>query len=236
MELEADRTEFVAWDLAGRVRPGWPFGSRGAATGPALRGDGGIAYTSRSGKVWAHDPNGAVRDGWPYEIAGLEADDVVGAPIGSRDGQLVVLHAGFVVDGRDHRLHVISPDGRRVTDLQTRPQVETRCLFGDTPCAGEVAAAIHPRSDVAYVALGVRNEVNASNDPGGSILAVGADGDVVDGWPVALGDRVHARRLSFALDGQLIVDAVRCAPTGCGSEAGDETFSIAIEPDGAILD
>lgn len=235
MELEADRTEFVAWDLAGRVRLGWPFGSRGAASGPALRADGGIAYTSRSGKVWAHDPSGAVRDGWPYEIPDLGADDVVGAPITSRSGQLVVLESGFVVDGRDHRLHVIGPDGRGVARLQIRPLVETRCLFGDTPCGGEVAAAIHPRTDVAYVALGARHDVSAADDPGGSILAIGADGTVVDGWPVALGPRVHALHLQLSLDGQLLVDAVRCVPTGCG-EGPNETVSIAIEPDGSILD
>ena len=44
---------------------------------------------------------------------------------------------------------------------------------GCHPADGEVAAVIHPRSDVAYVAVGVRDEFNASNDPGGSILAIG---------------------------------------------------------------
>ena len=106
---------------------------------------------------------------------------------------------------------------------------------GCHPADGEVAAVIHPRSDVAYVAVGVRDEFNASNDPGGSILAIGPDGKVIEGWPVALGDRVHARRLLFSLDGPLIVEAIRCATTGCGSgEEPDETVWIAIEPDGTV--
>jgi hypothetical protein len=234
--LEADRTVITSYGFDGRRRSGWPVGSTGAASGPVLHRDGGIAYVSQTGKVWAHGPDGEVRAGWPYVIADLDADsERVGPPAGSPDGYVAVIHESFVVDGSDHRLHVIRPDGRPAGDPHRVRRVETLCLYGDTPCSGDVAAVFHPKSNVVYVALAPVGWDGVTSDPGGSILAVGPDGGIVDGWPVPLGARVHALTLSLALDGQLIVDAVRCSRDGCGEGYEEnEQLTIVIEPDGSV--
>jgi hypothetical protein len=217
IELQADRTVFTVFEPDGRVRSGWPRGSVGAASQPVTDHDGSIAYVSARGKVWWHGPDGAVLAGWPYQ---LPTPAMLWMAPGSQllipfDDRVISLdRTGDMTDGWPVR-------------LDRRP--ETHCLFGDTPCGGSIDPVIDEAGTI-YLSLGARtaeHEVDLMSDAPGSIIAIAADGTVVDGWPVTLPERTHALDLSIEagpLGGPLIASGVQCDPAGCG---GDLTKSVA---------
>ena len=228
LDLLADRTVYTTYGMDGTVVPGWPVGSQGAATAPAVRADGGIAYTSATGKVWAHGPDGTIRDGWPYEPpVGIEPDQI-SAPVGSADGALAII----LRYGRTHDLVLLGPDGRSLGEapLDMGQPIETVCLHGDTPCGGDVSPIFGPDGTL-YVAYGV---VEEDEDQGGSILALDRAGRLVDGWPVQLGDREHVTAMQVDLDGNLHVDGVTCSRSGCPG-GGSEPLTVVIARDGRIV-
>ena len=200
IELSAARTELSVYEPDGRTRSGWPRGSTGAASRPVIGADGSVTYVSASGKVWRHEAGGKIAAGWPYQLK------VKTAPYVTPDGRIVV------IDGEHGSRTAISLDrsGAMVPGWPVAlDDVETRCLFGDTPCAGSVEPAIGA-DGALYVALG-----------DGSIVALESAGRDVAGWPVELGEGAHVTDLR--LDGsRLVVAAVRCSSDD-GRCLGDST-------------
>ena len=209
IELIADRTEFTMFDLRGRTIDGWPRGSDGAASGPVPLEDG-IAYVSATGRVWAHESDGDVRPGWGYRLMSK------GVPM-SDGSHLAVAQK---VDDADDAVVVLGPDGRPMPGypLAVDGELETRCLFGETPCIGDVTPTLAPDGTV-YVALGnPRSGVSETDPTGGRIEAYGPDGQLVAGWPVQLPERTHAMRIGWSTEGAVIASVVVCGTSGCGSD------------------
>jgi hypothetical protein len=65
--FDARRTRITMIGPNGKTLPGWPIGSKGAASGPVV-GTNGLFYVSATGTVWGHDRTGKVLKGWPYDL------------------------------------------------------------------------------------------------------------------------------------------------------------------------
>ena len=135
IQLAARRTEFASWSVDGQVRPGWPRGSTGAASGPVLDADGGITYVSGSGRSGATTtPERSDRDGrtsWTTRAAGRRTR----RPSRHRPG------------GRTRNATCWSSSAGMANPISGGPiglpaDIETVCIFGDTPCAGFVAPGV----------------------------------------------------------------------------------------------
>lgn len=208
IELVADRTEFTMFDLRGRTVEGWPRGSEGAASGPVPLEDG-IAYVSATGRVWAHDADGDVRPGWGYRLMSK------GAPVS--DGSHVAV-AQRIADV-DDAVVVLGTDGAPLPGypLAVNGELETRCLFGDTPCIGHVLPTLAPDGTV-YVPLGnPRQAVVEADSTGGRIEAYGPTGKPVAGWPVQLPEWSHVIDLGWSVEGAVVARVVVCATGGCSN-------------------
>ena len=237
----ADRTEYTIRDLDGSTVDGWPRGSTGAATAPAVRDDGGIAYTSATDKIWAHGPDGEVRAGWPFEAPSDVDPTTIGAPIGRSDGYLVVPFLEHTDDTHGNTLQglfLLDPDGRLVggRPVWLSTLLETRCLFGDTPCAADVDPVFGP-DGMLYVSLGAPPtiEPEPGDDPGGEILAIDpTSGAVIDGWPVALGADVHGLDIGFDASGNVVVQTLTCPMSSeCYGSADPPIVPIVIPQPGS---
>jgi hypothetical protein len=231
IELSAGRTEYTAWSADGQVRPGWPRGSRGAASGPVLDADGGITYVSASGRVWSHDDAGEVRPGWPYVL------DRAAPPVQARDGRVAIVQE--VEEGPD-QLVILGRDGRPVTGgpIDLPADIETRCLFGDTPCAG-IALPVFGSDGTLYGSLAWSSTDSApdrgeANKVAGALVAFDPEGDMVAGWPVDLPPRTHVLNLSVDPDGRLTAGGVVCGVDSCG-EGGVPT-TLVFAPDGTLVE
>lgn len=228
IELEAERTEFVVYEADGRTREGWPRGSRGAATRPMVDAAGSIWYTSASSRLWRHRPDGEIATGWPHQLP------ATAPPFLAPDGRVVVLLPHD--EATDIALSV-DGDGAETAGwpAELGGLVETRCLFGDTPCTGSIAPAIGPDGTL-YVALATPGEQDGGpvdTEAGGSIVAIQSDGDIAPGWPVQLAHRTHVLDLSVEADGTVIARGVICAPAGC--EEGTETTILTFASGGTLL-
>lgn len=228
IRLIAARTEFTVFGSDGRTRPGWPRGSTGATSRPVVSSDGSISYTSATGKIWRHSPDGAIDAGWPYQLTEQAA------PYLAPDGRLVVLLPGGDVSGR---VISIDADGgvTRGWPVTLGRWVETRCLFGDTPCAGDIGPAFAPDGTV-YVALSsgcTRSCEDLATDPGGTIVALEPDGGIATGWPIQLAERTHALQLTVDDEGHLIVRGAVCDPKGCADRSAIAT--LVYRADGSLL-
>jgi hypothetical protein len=194
----------------------------GAASGPVRDVDGGITYVSASGRVWSHDELGEIRPGWPYGLA------APAAPYLGADGRLVIVAPSWDVPDR---LVILDRDGQAVTGapIVLPADVETVCIFGDTPCLGVTHPAIGGDGTI-YLSL-------APEEPGsaGALVAIGADGAIVDGWPVDLALRTRVLDLSVDGDGRLVARGVVCGADYCGSDDTVSTILI-FSPDGELLD
>ena len=191
IELRAGRTEFTSWTADGAVRPGWPRGSKGAASGPVLDVDGGITYVSASGRVWSHDDAGGVRPGWPYALSHPAP------PFAAPDGRVAIVQK---VEQATDKLVILARDGRPITGRSIRlpADIETRCLFGDTPCAGDVAP-VFATDGTLYLPLAwstTEHVIPDTTNMGGALAAFDPSGTIVDGWPIDLDPRVHILGLS----------------------------------------
>ena len=220
MDLTADRTEFTILNLDGTTSPGWPRGSEGAASGPVWFEDG-LAYVSGTGRVWAHDAAGEVRRGWGYQLDGAEA------PI-SFGPRLAILQP---VAEADDRVTVIGLDGRPETGypVDLGAEVESLCLYGDTPCVGNVGPTMAPDGTVFVALSNGDREVEETSPAGGRIAAFGPTGAMVEGWPVQLPERTHATRIGWSSEGPIIAEVVVCAPSGCSETERRELLWYALD-------
>jgi hypothetical protein len=230
IELAARRTEFVSWSAEGTVRPGWPRGSTGAASGPVLDDDGGITYVSASGRVWSHDEAGEIRPGWPYQL------DRPAPPHGMPDGRIAIV---VPADQAKDRLLLLRTDGTLLTGapIQLPADIETRCLFGDTPCAGVTSPAF-ANDGTLYLSLAwstTEHVIPETTNMGGALVAYDPDGATVDGWPIDLEARTHVLDVSVDLEDRLVAHGFVCAPDYCGGDATVATTFI-FAPDGELLE
>src|SRR3990172_8522626 len=230
IELTAGRTEFTSWSADGRIRPGWPPGALGAASGPVLDADGGITYVSASGRVWGHDERGDVRPGWPYQLS------APAAPYMAPDGRVAIVIRVF--EARD-RLVMLGRDGQALSGgpIDLPADIETRCLFGDTPCVG-VTRPLFGSDGTLYLSLAwstTEHVIPDTTDMGGALVAFDPDGRVVDGWPVDLAPRTHVLDLAVDGDGRLIARGVVCDEGYFGGEGTAPTILV-FAPNGELLD
>lgn len=228
IELVAARTEFIVFGPDGRARPGWPRGSTGAASRPVVAPDGSVSYTTATGKIWRHRADGEIADGWPYQLTAPVA------PYLAPDGRLIVLPPG---GNTSDRAIALDADGGVARGWPVSPggQIETRCLFGDTPCIGDIGPAFAP-DGTTYIALGSgwRQGSGDTTDPGGAIVAIEPDGDIAIGWPVQLAERAHAQHMTVDDEGRLIVRGVVCGPNGC-ADGGTTATTLVYSADGSLV-
>ena len=230
VELEARRTEFTSWSFDGRLHPGWPRGSEGAASGPVLDIDDGVTYVSASGRVWSHDDHGEVRPGWPYQL------NEPRPPYVAPDGRIAVIEKVF--EARD-RMVLLRLDGTLVTGapIELPADIETRCLFGDTPCAGATSPAF-ANDGTVYLSLAwstTEHTIPDSTDMGGALVAFDADGAIVEGWPIDLAPRTHVLDLSVDLGDRLVARGYVCDEGFCGGE-GTKSTTLTYSPDGELVE
>jgi hypothetical protein len=229
IQLSAGRTEFAAWSADGEMRSGWPRGSVGAASGPVLDADGGITYVSASGRVWSHDEAGEIRPGWPYVLDGTTP------PYQARDGRVVLIDE--VQDAPD-RLIMLGRDGQPVTGgpIELPTDIESVCIFGDTPCAGIIAPAFADDGTM-YLSLAwstAQGAIPDSPNMGGALIAYEPDGSIVDGWPIDLAQRTHVLSLSVDVEDRLVARGYVCSVGSCGEGAVETTLIYA--SDGELIE
>jgi hypothetical protein len=194
IQLEASRTVFTEFDPNGRVRPGWPRGSKGAASGPVVGEDGSIYYVSASGKVWGQDRNGEIIEGWPYELA----EPI--APSLRADGTLQFIESSRVV--------VLSKHGKAVSGWPYRTKGSFLAPGCDTP------GFPHP---LATTAVDGTLYLASWDGKRSTVVALDIDGAVADGWPYTTpaGWRVSDLYLSDGMvAGWLIGDICGEGPDG----------------------
>ncbi|MFL5684020.1 MAG: hypothetical protein ACJ77O_12855 [Chloroflexota bacterium] len=167
--IGATRTVFTEIGPGGKVLPGWPKGSVGAASGPVVWKDGSIFYTSASGKVWGHDRTGKIIEGWPHALP----EPV--APSLRADGTI-----SFIGESR---VDVLDRRGKAVPGWPYRPKGS---FMGPGCETGGYSAPL------ARVALDGRLFIAVWDGSRSDIVALGADGSTTDAWPyhVAAGWRV----------------------------------------------
>ena len=180
IDLQARRTRFTMLDPTGDKLPGWPIGSVGAASGPVIWADGSIAYTSASGKVWAHDRTGEVIKGWPYRLP------YPIAPILRGDGRLLFVGSSEV--------HVIDERGRSLPGWPWRTRSTLDAPGCDTDGFGYEVYALGA-DDTLYLGL--------SNGSGSELLALASNGAREAGWPYRVPDGWRVTSIEPALDGTL---------------------------------
>jgi hypothetical protein len=231
--LIARRTEFTVLEPDGTVRPGWPRGSTGAASGPIVGEDGSLSYVTAAGNVWRHDPSGEPVPGWPFALG----EPLRAYPAG--DGRLA-----FIREGEAPEAIVIDARGDLVAGWPVtidRP-LQSICLMGDTPCVGTVDP-VFASDGTMSVALGSAGRPHLSSNDG-SIVMVDPAGRTVPGWPVTLDDHRYAVGLSIDGHGRLVADTIDCAPDDgiwpddgiCTRDADPEHSTLVFETDGTLVE
>jgi hypothetical protein len=185
----AVRTDILAFD-AGGIRPGWPISVEGSASEPAFDGQSRIhafvmtADSERRTLVLDATGNlvGGMHDELPYSTnpwAGAGVD----AP-----GPLLVTADGrsYVVGGEDGtQIMALDASSQPVPGWPYRSEAwmgqSGYCGEGDTGCGKARVGPVLGAANTLYVSLAAE-----SSATGSSIVAVGPDGRVVDGWPVGL--------------------------------------------------
>ena len=193
--------------------------------------DGGLAYTSATGKVWSHGPDGEIRAGWPYVPPAGTNRSWMSAPVGAPDGH-IAFTTGF---GDTSQL----PDPRPGWPTRQRDAADPAVAPGLLLPVRRYAMCrlippIFGPDETLYLVLAPPNGEDPDPTDGGSILAVTPDGDDRAGWPVALGAAKHGLAMEFDLDGNLLVDGVSCPPVGC-PDGESAPLTVVIAPDGRVL-
>jgi hypothetical protein len=180
IDLHARRTRFTMLDAKGHRLPGWPIGSIGAASGPVIWADGSIAYTSATGRVWAHDRTGEVIHGWPYRLP------YPIAPVLRGDGRLLFVGSSEV--------HVVNQRGKSLSGWPWRTRSTLDAPGCDTGGSAYQVYALGA-DDTLYLApwSGSRSE----------LLALAPDGTTEAGWPYRVPDGWRATSIEPASDGTL---------------------------------
>ncbi len=205
------RTVFTVLGPDGRTWPGWPRGSTGFASFPALGDDGTLYYVSATHKVYAHDRTGEIKNGWPVPVPG--AADACGSrsPYVAPDGTIHVV---------GEEVSALTPDGRALAGWPYGPVATADAPCFDSECyGGPTATAIAPDGTVYVVvyqteSTGVRAEV----------VALDRQARLKPGWPyrVPFDANTVSVGASVSPDGRLII------------RGGDQL--LALDPDGRISD
>ena len=206
------RTVFTVLEPDGATRSGWPRGSTGYASFPALGADGTLYYVSATHKVYAHDRTGEVKDGWPVLVPGAANGCGPGTPHVAPDGTVYV--AG-------DELAALSPNGVALSGWPYRPatQVSPPCL--DSECfGGPAVGGIIAPDGTPYVVV-------HQADPSGvraEVIALDREGRIKAGWPYRVPFDANAITVwaSASPDGRLFV------------RGGDQL--LALDPDGRLAD
>ena len=210
----AERTMFTAIGADGRTLPGWPQGADGATSGPLVAAVGTLYYVTGGGDVYAREPTGEIRSGWPVTLPGSTA------PYMGPDGTLAFVFSRGPGDSQNVVIRLL-PNGQAAAGWPYRPSLdlETGCALGGTPCSGRAIGPAFGPDGTMYVALAGR----ASDQ----VVALDLHGAVRPGWPVTLPPPVRVTRLEITRDGWLLVHAGTVArPTG-------PTFTV--DPEGRIV-
>jgi outer membrane protein assembly factor BamB len=231
----------TALDLSG-VRAGWPVSIDGIGSAPAFGPHGQIVLTvassvRRTSRVLVFDGKGEAVSVRSAELAIATVDentgDTGGCMVGSPQAPLIA-HDGtiFVYGEIDTEVHALDPSlgimpgwpFEPATPLvRARPGYESEHEAGY--CPSPVVPAVGPDSTL-YLPLQARDA-----SVGGSIVAVGPDGRVRDGWPVEL-KKPGAEFWSVVVGSDGTVYALAIEP-----EANDTSSAtiLAIAPDSTML-
>ena len=170
----ARRTLYAAIGTDGRMLPGWPRSSIGAASSPAFGADGTLYYDAIGGDVYARGRKGAVKPGWPVRDVG-GSDLAVSPPYVSPDGSILALNA--------HHVTRLNRTGRPISSWGPgRSGSLSSCTGGATGCAEQVSdPPVFAPDGTTYLLVWVADSETGNVD--GKIVALDRDGDVKAGWP-----------------------------------------------------
>lgn len=205
------RTVFTVLDLDGRTASGWPRGSTGFASFPALGQDGTLYYVSATHKVYAHDRVGNVKTGWPVAVPG--AGDGCGPlrPSLAPDGTIYVV---------GDEVSALSSDGRPLPGWPFRLPAHVNAPCFDTECVGGPPATAISADGTVYVLV-------HHTDPSGiraEVIAIDRQGRLKAGWPY---------RVPFDANAVIAVPSV--SPDGRLLIRGGDQL-LALDPDGRLSD
>jgi len=193
--LSPRRTVFTVLGPDGRTLSGWPRGSTGLASVPAIDDDGTLYYVSATYKVYAHDRAGEVRPGWPVAVPGARNACGPERPHLAPDGTL------FVVGDE---IAVLSLDGHPLPGWPHRP---TGSLVG--PCFDSECYGGH--RDLAFGPDGTAYFTVYHGDTGSvraEVVAIDRKGQIKPGWPYRLpfdANTVEVGLTTISPDGRVIV-------------------------------
>jgi outer membrane protein assembly factor BamB len=188
------RTVYSVFGTDGLPLSGWPQSVTGYSSVPAIGADGVVYVVNNANHVLAINPDGAIRDGWPAQVAGTTGS-CFGPPTPSLadDGTVFVITGGAAPDGS---ISAIGPDGHMLDGWPQTPQVEFAYpCRGCTPGPPEPGTAVTV-GDLIFVAM-------YPGDPGLGVDVVGLnrDGAILPGWPAHID--IGEITLRAAPDGRL---------------------------------
>ncbi len=167
-------------DVSGRLVAGWPVTLPFAGwVGATALGADGTYYVGGVGVVAAYAPDGQAQPGWPVTLPGGG-----GAVQQLRVGTDGTLYAEYASSGGGIHVAVLASDGTPRSSAVTIP----------LPRDGVIADVILAPDGTLYVAA--RSTASRNDNLHGALYAIGADGTMRAGWPVAGWDE-----LSVAPDG-----------------------------------
>lgn len=225
------RSRMAAFGSDGKPKAGWPVTFAGSMSAPAFGPDGTAYIVLGDSKVVALAPDGATRVGWPVtlpageaalsETGGWHAPDVAQAPVVDDRGAVYV--AGTYGQGQAI-VAAFDPRGKTVPGWPIRSDSGLADFwFGYVGGYHTLARPAFIRTPSGEARLYV-----ALND---HISAVGQDGKVLAGWPLAR-PRAYLgwRAMQPTLDGGLIV-------VGEWIDDGSLTYSqiLRLAPDGQTV-
>jgi outer membrane protein assembly factor BamB len=228
-------TEIVPLDVDG-VRPGWPQTVEGFVSMPTIGPGGRLYFTRTQGTgasarartlVFERDgrPVGVDSDGLPL-VADSDytgAGGGIAAPTVAADGTAFVVGA---LDGRP-TVYAIDPNGFPPAGWPSRLPVplaaQGACSGQDTGCGVWRTTPAAGADDTFYLMLAAPD-----GRAGGSIVAIGIDGQVRAGWPLSLPAEASFWSAFVRPDG-----AIQALAMAQGS-GGDTWALYLIDPDGTV--
>ncbi|MFI5101330.1 MAG: hypothetical protein ACHQE5_12590 [Actinomycetes bacterium] len=222
-----------ALDAGGHVKAGWPFAPPGivAFGTPAVAGDGTVYVVgwafgqpahhgpgSNAMHLWALDPSGRVKPGWPYAAEGSMFGGDVGLSISAVGGVIFVQSLAPASVPPTYEAVELDPGGQVQAGWPVTLPGSIAC--GSGPC---IAIA----GDGTWYAMALLDQ-----GPAAEIVALGPDGTPKPGWPVRI-----AGGEGFALGpgGSVYAwgsDVTGTAGTGPGPRILRTQF-VVLGPDGA---
>ena len=230
------KTDVTGFGLEGR-RQGWPVTIDGNASNFDFDASG-LAYAvvdapGRTTRTIVFDQDGHQRPNGSADQAivstgtfdGASGEDIPGPPIVADDGTVYIISTA----GGTTAVVGLDPSGKPLAGWPYKSKLDMQwtgfCGDGDTGCGYDrTEPAIGPDN-----ALYLLNDA-ATSSTGGSMVAIGADGRVRDGWPVGL-KRAGSAFWAMAVDREGLSWALAIEPEKQGSSA----TVLAIAADGTVL-